>query len=160
MRRFACEKFFFFFFFGPLCFCVLWLHLDLLTHTLSRCTFSHLNKKKSTCLTLFFLFVVGRSLHLQKNKQKTKTQRFEYRLRVLDHPNIVHLYECFEHDDQIHLVMENCEGETFFFPFCRIPVPSSCLSLSLSDHDALSIRFFFLSSSSFPLLPFLSSLRW
>lgn len=31
-------------------------------------------------------------------------------LRELDHPNIVHLYECFEHDGQIHLIMENCGG--------------------------------------------------
>ena len=38
-------------------------------------------------------------------------------LRELDHPNIVHLYECYEHDQQIHLVMENCEGGELFERF-------------------------------------------
>ena len=31
-------------------------------------------------------------------------------LRVLDHPNIVHLYECFNYNDEMHLIMENLEG--------------------------------------------------
>lgn len=38
-------------------------------------------------------------------------------LRELDHPNIVHLYECFEHDGQIHLIMENCEGGELYAMF-------------------------------------------
>ena len=38
-------------------------------------------------------------------------------LRELDHPNIVHLYECFEHDGQIHLIMENCEGGELYKMF-------------------------------------------
>ena len=31
-------------------------------------------------------------------------------LRVLDHPYIVHLYECFNYNDEMHLIMENLEG--------------------------------------------------
>ena len=38
-------------------------------------------------------------------------------LRELDHPNIVHLYECYEHDGQIHLIMENCAGGELYAMF-------------------------------------------
>lgn len=35
-------------------------------------------------------------------------------LRVLDHPNIVHLYEYFNYKDEMHLIMENLEGGELF----------------------------------------------
>ena len=113
---------------------------------------------------LLSLFVVGRSLQSPLNKKtkkqknkKTKKQKNKNRLRVLDHPNIVHLYECFEHDDQIHLVMENCEGETIFsfLPHsCSFLLSLSCLSLLSSL--SVSLFLFFLSSLSLSLSLFLT----
>ncbi len=50
----------------------------------------------------------------QDPAQKAELRNEIKLLRVLDHPNIVHLYETFEHDGQMHLIMENCEGGELF----------------------------------------------
>ena len=167
------KNFFFFFFWSALFLCVVAPSRPAHSHPLPL-HFLTPQQKKIHMSHTFFPLCCGSFSSPAKKQTKNKNTTIEYRLRVLDHPNIVHLYECFEHDDQIHLVMENCEGETFFFPFCRIPVPSSCLSLSLSltmmlfpsassSFPLLPFLFFLSSSSlssSFPLLPFLSSPRW
>ena len=35
-------------------------------------------------------------------------------LKMLDHPNIIKLYETYEEDDQVHLVTEYCSGGELF----------------------------------------------
>ena len=47
-----------------------------------------------------------------KNKEQFKTEIDL--LRATDHPNIIKLYDTFEDEDHLYLVMEECNGGELF----------------------------------------------
>ena len=53
------------------------------------------------------------------DSQKEKLKREVNILKNLNHPNIVQLFEVFEDDKNIFLVMELCDGQELFEEICQ-----------------------------------------
>jgi len=54
-----------------------------------------------------------KTLHLKQIKDPEKLEELKNEVKImaeLDHPNIIRLYECYENDDHIYLIMELCTG--------------------------------------------------
>jgi calcium-dependent protein kinase len=71
---------------------------------------------------------------IQKNAVSIPLSQLEAEIRIisqLDHPNVVRLYEFFEDEKHIHLIMENCRGGDLM----------SCIKQSIKDQKPLSRTF-------------------
>lgn len=54
-----------------------------------------------------------KTLHLSRNKDKQNIDKVWEEVRIMkqiNHPNIVHLYEIYETEEQLYLIMELCSG--------------------------------------------------
>ena len=67
----------------------------------------HRITKKSFAIKTIDLCIIGsEQLHLLRDEVEI--------MKMLDHPNVIKLYETFEEDSKLHLVLELCDGGDLF----------------------------------------------